>query len=93
MPTYIKVPKDPNDADDLTWDWALRLVGAETIATFTAIVVDGTWVAGTTSIVGAKTTVRMTGGVAGVQSSVRGRIVTSTGRQIDWTFYVPIEEQ
>ena len=93
MPSYAKQDKDPNDADDFTWDWSKRLTAGETISTFTATVMSGSWTAGATSIAGAKTSARMSGGVAGEECSVRGRIVTSVGRIIDWTLVVNIAEQ
>lgn len=93
MPSYAKQDKDPNDADDFTWDWSKRLTTGETIATFTATVVSGTWAAGATTISGAKTIAHMTGGASGEECSVRGRIVTSTGRQLDWTIVINIAEQ
>lgn len=79
-------PKDPDDIDDFTWDWAKVLASGETITAFTALIVSGGLaVSGTPSISGTKTTARVTGGTAGQIGQVRGRITTSAGRQLDET--------
>lgn len=94
MTTHLKTPKDPDDVDDLVWDWAERLAAGETISTFTATVVLGTWtVSPSTSINGTTTTARVSGGTDGETASVRGRIGTSAGRQLDWTISVAIAAQ
>lgn len=93
MPIYASSPKDPDDIDDFTWDWSSRLTTGETISTFTATVVDGAWAVSSSSISGETTIARMSGGAAGSTCSVRGRITTSSGRQLDCTIYVPIAVQ
>jgi hypothetical protein len=99
MATTLITPKDPSDIDDLTWQWAARFVDAdgvptgETISTFTATVMSGDIVAGATSISGTDTICRITAGTAGTRSDIRGRIVTSSGRQLDWTIRIPVSEQ
>jgi hypothetical protein len=92
MPTYLPDAKDPNDIETLTWDWSNRLATGETIVTFTATA-SSDWTAGATAIVGARTSCSMSGGTAGTVASVRGRITTSTGRQLDHTIHMPIEDQ
>lgn len=91
MPTRLKVGADPDDIDDLQWDWSGRLATGETISTFTAV---GSGVTmGATAIDGAITRARFSAGTVASLASVRGRIVTSTGRQIDWTIELPVEVQ
>jgi thiamine monophosphate kinase len=89
----MTMPKDPNDTDDLTWEWAARLATGETISTFTATLVSGDITVGATSISGTDTIARISGGTAGVRSSIRGRMVTSTARQLDWTIRINVSEQ
>lgn len=93
MPTRLKIPKDPNDIDDLTWEWAARLDTGETISTFTASIVAGGGTVGAQTIDGTTTIARISGGTAGTRLDVLGRIVTSTGRQLDWTAYLPMAAQ
>lgn len=93
MPTLLNTPKDPNDIDDITWQWNNRLTTGETISTFTAVVVSGDITVSTSSISGTNTIARITGGTANTPASVRGRIVTSTARQLDWTVALYVREQ
>lgn len=93
MPSYASAPKDPDDTDDFTWNWASRLATGETISAFTATVVDGAWTVSQSTFTATTATARMTGGAAGSTCSVRGRITTSAGRQLDWTIFVPIVAQ
>lgn len=93
MPTYLQTAKDPDDIDDVTWDWSARLASGETISTFTATVVSGDVAVSSTAISGTNTTARLTGGTAGSRAEVRGRMVTSTGRQLDWTIGLPVAAQ
>lgn len=91
MPTRLKVAVDPDDTDDLEWNWTNRLATGETISTFTAV---GSGVTvGTTTIAGAITRARISAGTVATVATVRGRIVTSTGRQLDWTIEIPVETQ
>lgn len=93
MPTLLTTPKDPNDIDDLVWEWASRLSTGETISTFSAALASGDVTVGSTAISGTDTTARISAGTADTSASVRGRIVTNTGRQIDWTIQFRVKEQ
>lgn len=93
MSTVLRVAKDPNDIDDITWDWSNRLATGETISTFTATVAAGGVTVESESTSGATTTARLSGGTAGVSAQITGRIVTSLGRQLDWTIELPVSEQ
>lgn len=84
-------PKDPDDADDFAFDWAIRLADGETITTFAAAVVTGTVTVGAATFSGSRTIVRLTGGTIGEKIQIRYRITTSTGRQLDETLSVWIE--
>ena len=91
MAGQFTTPKDPDDVDDFTWDWSSRLATGETISTFDADVVSGTVVVDSTSHGTATGTARISGGVAGETAQVRGRIVTSAARQLDWTMRIDVE--
>jgi hypothetical protein len=93
MPTNFAQPKDPDDIDDLVWDWSLRLTTGETISTFTATAVNNSCTVVSTSNTATTGTARISGGTEGSPASARGRIVTSTGRQLDWTLVVMIQGQ
>lgn len=93
MPTFLQDAKDPDDIDDLTWDWSARLASGETISTFAAVVASGDVTVSSTAISGTSTTARITGGTAGTRAEVRGRMTTSTGRQLDWTIGLPVAAQ
>ena len=93
MATTLITPKDPDDIDDLTWEWVDRLTTGETISTFTATVASGDVTVGTTSISGTNTIARISGGTAATRADIRGRIVTSAGRQLDWTIRIPVSTQ
>lgn len=84
--------KDPEDIDDFTIDWSNVIASGETISTATATVVGGEVTAASPSISGSLTTTRLSGGTAGIIASVRVRIVTSTGRQLDQTMTFQIEQ-
>lgn len=93
MTVYFRDPKDPDDIDDFTLDWANRLASGETIATFAAAVVAGTVTVSATSTSGATTIARITGGAAGETATVRYRIVTSAARQFDETATILVQTQ
>ncbi len=78
-------PKDPDDTDDFTLDWRNRLDTGETILTATGTVVSGGVAVSSVTISTTKTIARLTGGTEGELGSVRVRITTSTGRQLDET--------
>jgi hypothetical protein len=85
--------KDPDDIRDLTWNWAQDL-GTDTItaATFT-ITPTGGLTAQSTSHDTTTATVRLSGGVAGVQYTVTSRVTTSRGQQLDWSHLVLVKDQ
>jgi hypothetical protein len=85
--------KDPDDIDDFTWDWSARLATGETISTWAAAVVTGTVVVDSTSSTDTTGPARISGGADGEAATVRGRIVTSTGRQLDWTMRITVAAQ
>lgn len=91
MPTNVKTPKDPNDIDDWVWRWDDRLETGETISSRTVTATGGT--VDSSSIVGETVIVRLSGGTAGTPISARCRIVTSTGRQLNWTYIIPVGAQ
>lgn len=93
MATLIKVGKDPEDIDDFSWDWSGRLAAGETIETFTITIGAGDLVEVDRTIDGTTTIARLSGGTAGQNGLVTGRIVTSSSRQLDWTIEIPIREQ
>lgn len=91
---------DPQDKKDYTLNWAgsapgPRLVDGETIST-------STWTvpAGITQPVGSPatnttttTTIWLTGGTAGVHYKVTNHVVTSQGREYDWSIVVQVKNQ
>lgn len=91
MPTNVRVAKDPNDSDDFTWDWSLRLASGETIATKDVTVDAGSVVS--SSISGSTVIARISGGTDGGYINALCRITTSAGRQLDWTLAIPIKAQ
>lgn len=91
MATTVRVPKDPDDSDDFTWDWSARLVQGETISTAVVTVDVGAVV--DTDIVGGTVIARLSGGTAGNYINARCRITTSASRQIDWTLEIPVAVQ
>lgn len=96
MPTTLRVPMDPDDIDDLTWPWALRLATGETIASATVTVDAGAVVTSTIDGTDVIARINAAGGTSAVSGSYINalcRIVTSTGRQLDWTIRVPVEVQ
>lgn len=65
-------------------DWSNELEGSETITDESYSVVDGsTLVIGTVTKTGMITTVRLSGGTAGITESVVAQITTSTGRVLE----------
>lgn len=86
-------PKDPDDIDDFTFDWVTRLVGAETLASFTPTVVAGDCEVGSATIDGTNTIVRLINGSPGTTVQVRFRITTSSGRRLDRTLQLKVKEQ
>lgn len=83
-------PKDPDDVDDFSWDWADEL-GSDTISTSTFTVPSGITKDSdsTTTLI---STVRLSGGSVG-QHEILNRITTANGRTLDNTFIVPVSEQ
>lgn len=90
MPSSVRVAKDPDDADDFTWDWATRLGVGETISTKEITFVSGGGSVVSSVIAGTKVTARLAGGTSGTLMRAQCRIVTSTGRQLDWTLDIPV---
>lgn len=85
-------PKDPDDIDDFTVDWSRVLATGETISTATATIVTGAVaVSGAVTISGSQTIARLTSGTLGEEATVRYRVVTSTGRQLDQTIWFKLE--
>lgn len=93
MATSVRVAKDPDDADDFTWEWATRLAASETISTQVVTFVSGGGAVVSSVIVGTKVVARLSGGTAGTLMRAQCRIVTSTGRQLDWTLDIPVTVQ
>lgn len=92
MPSYVTDPLDPNDIDDLSWDWGQRLAIGETIATATLTVVDGSATLSTPIIDGTVIVARVSA-ASMPRLGIRARITTSTGRQLDHTITVAVQEQ
>lgn len=83
-------PKDPDDTDDFTLDWAAVLDTGETIASFVAAVDSGSATVDANSISGALTTARVSGGITGEAQYLRFRVTTSAGRQLDETIVIAV---
>lgn len=84
-------PKDPDDTDDYTLDWANVLATGETLSTL-SVTGAGVTVA-SSSISGTTTIARLTAGTAQTDATVRYRVTTSAGRQLDETLIVKVEER
>lgn len=91
MATTIRVAKDPDDVEDFTWDWSDRLASGETISTRVVTATGGT--VDSSSISGSTVIGRLSGGTAGQFINATCRIVTSTGRRLDWTLEIPVKVQ
>lgn len=83
-------PKDPDDKDDFTWDWSERLNAGESLSSAAFAVAAGDVVIDASGATSTDATVRLSGGTVGTRASVRCRVTTSAGRQLDHTeaFYV-----
>ena len=85
------LPKDPNSVIDFVMDWSDWL-GSDTISSS-----DWTVTTGLTEDSDAYTTTTATiwvsGGEAGTTYTLTNRIVTSSGRTADRTFYVYVKER
>lgn len=84
-------PKDPDDILDYSVNWTARLDTGDTIASSTFTLVDGEIELGDTEIDGGKTIVWISGGVDGETATVRNRIVTVGGRQMDLTIQLKVK--
>ena len=84
-------PKDPDDTDDFTLDWANVLASGETISALAVAVISGGVTAASSSISGVLTTARVSGGSAGTDAVIRFRITTSTSRQLDESLTIHVE--
>ncbi len=93
MAVAFVTPKDPDDVDDFTLDWTARLGTGETVSTFTATVLSGGVSISASSNTTTTTTARITGGTDGTPATVRYRVVTSLGRQLDQTVTIPVTTQ
>jgi hypothetical protein len=88
----VIIPEDPTAVLDYTIDWTSWLAAGETISASTWLVATGmTQTTPSPSIAGGKTTVWLTGGVAGQSYVVANHITTSQGRQDQRTFTVYVE--
>lgn len=86
-------PKDPDDIDDFALDWRRRLETGETIAAFAPALVSGDVVIDSDDIDGTLTIARLSAGTAGTPATVRYRITTSVGRQLDETARIAVKAQ
>jgi hypothetical protein len=86
---------DPQDKKDYTVNWASRLADAETITTSTWTVPTGiTQPVGSPATNTTTTaTIWLTGGTAGVHYKVTNHVVTSQGREYDWSIVVQVKNQ
>ncbi len=84
-------PKDPDDVDDFSVNWAARLVGAETVSTGSVTVLSGGGSVGSTTTSSPTVTARISGGTDGTPIVARWRITTSTGRQLDETATIYVQ--
>lgn len=90
--------KDPNDVIDYGYNWAPLIEDVtDEILTLEATVLTGTVVVEQATIVpfvgGDQATVLWLSGGTGAEGSVRQRITTQKGRQIDQTFTFPIQDR
>ena len=84
---------DPNDVKDYTLDWgARRLAEGETITTSTWTVPTGI-TSDDDSSTTTTTTVWLSGGTAGEHYRITNHVVTSQGREWDWSITVLVAEQ
>jgi hypothetical protein len=84
-------PKDPDDTEDFTLDWANVLDTGETISTLAVTSVSGGLTVSSSSISGTETTARTTGGTAATDAVIRYRITTSASRQLDESLTIHVE--
>jgi hypothetical protein len=89
--------KDPDEVLDYDNNWGDdadlglgRLAVGETIVTSTFSVIEGTVVVDSSSIVGDKTFVWLSGGAVGERCKILNRITTSAGRTYDHTVVLRI---
>ena len=83
---------DPNDVKDYTLDWSRRLATDETITTSTWTAAAGI-TKNSDSDTATTTTVWLSGGTAGEHYRITNHVVTSQGREYDWTITVQVVEQ
>jgi hypothetical protein len=83
-------PKDPDDIDDFTLEWAPRLNSGETISSATVSILSGGGAVDTTGISGGDVTARISGGSDGVPIVARWRVNLSSGRRLDETVTIPV---
>lgn len=86
------VTKDPNAVLDYTWDFTKWLPAGDTIVA--AVPTPSAELTCTTvTIAGSKVAVWVSGGTAGVLSSVSLRITTAQGRVDDRTLYFDVQDR
>jgi hypothetical protein len=79
-------PKDPQESKIYTMDWTAALNGGATISSSTWTLDPGITNAGASIVSGSKkTSIEISGGVAGVDYHVTNQIVTSDGETLERT--------
>lgn len=82
--------KDQNEKLDFVVDWTNRLDKDDTIASTTFVVVEGQVTIDSTSANGKTTTVWLTGGQDGETCPILNRIVTTGGREMEYTILLDV---
>ena len=83
-------PKDPNERIDFVVDWSKRMDKDDTIASTTFNVVEGQVTVDDSSYDGKTATVWLVGGQHGETCPILNRIVTTAGREMEYTIYVDV---
>ena len=93
MPIAFSDPKDPDDIDDFTVDFAAWLAVGETIAAKEVSAITSGVTVDSSTINGTKVTARIRGGTANTNYDIRWRITTSAGRQLDETGRIVVRDR